>query len=151
MEGKVSAALKFLTNENSAGVLPADDNTINELKKKHPPAAPIQEECLLNGPLIRLQPSYFDNITEDVIKTAARMTKGAAGPSKLDADQYKNILVNNKYKHEGKELREQIAILAKKLATTIIDPNTIDSLICCNLIPLDKNPGIRPIGVGEIL
>ena len=73
------------------------------------------------------------------------------GPSKLYADQYRNMLANNRFKHEGKGLREQIALLARKLATTIIDPSTIDSLVCCNLTPLDKNPGIRPIGVGEIL
>ena len=151
MEGKVNAALKFLTEENDAGVLPADENTMKVLKDKHPTAAPIKENSLLNGPLIRLQSSYFDNINEDVIKTATRMTKGAAGPSKLDAEQFKNMLVNNKYKHEGKELREQIALLARKLATTVIDTDTIDALVCCNLIPLNKNPGVRPIGVGEIL
>ena len=95
--------------------------------------------------------SYFDNINEEIIKTAARQTKGATGPSKLDAEQYKNILVSNKYKHEGKELREQIALFAKKLATTIVDPFAIEALVTCNLIPLNKNPGVRPIGVNEIL
>ena len=69
----------------------------------------------------------------------------------MDADQFRNILVNKKFKHEGKELREQIATLTRKLATTVIDPNTIDALVACNLIPLNKNPGVRPIGVGETL
>ena len=48
-------------------------------------------------------------------------------------------------------MREQLAVLAKKLATKIIDPYCIDSFVACKLIPLNKNPGVRPIGVGEII
>ena len=55
------------------------------------------------------------------------------------------------YKKEGKDLHDQIAILARKLAKQIIDPISIKSLIACRLIPLNKNPGVRPIGIGEIL
>ena len=86
-----------------------------------------------------------------MIKLSARRTKGAAGPSKIDAEQFKNILVSNRYKHEEKELREKIALLARKLANTTVDPSAIEVLFACNLIPLNKNPGIRPIGVGETL
>ena len=39
----------------------------------------------------------------------------------------------------------------KKLATTIVDPSTLEAYVACKLIPLNKNPGIRPIGVGETL
>ena len=90
-------------------------------------------------------------MNEDIIRIAAKQTRGVAGPSKIDADQFRNILVNKRFKHEGKELREQIATLTCKLATTVIDTNTIDALVACNLIPLNKNPGVRPIGVGETL
>ena len=71
-------------------------------------------------------------------------------PSHLDADQYRIMLTSNKMKNEAKLLREQIAILAKKLATKIEDPAVLEALIACRLIPLDKNPGVRPIGVGEV-
>ena len=54
-------------------------------------------------------------------------------------------------KNESKFMREQIALLAKKLATEIVDPATLEALIGCRLIPLDKNPGVRPIGIGEVL
>ena len=69
----------------------------------------------------------------------------------MDADQFRNILVNIKFKDEGKELWEQIANHTRKLATTVIDPNTIDALVACHLIPLNKNPGVRPMEVGETL
>ena len=57
----------------------------------------------------------------------------------------------HKYKLENKELRTQIAILAKKLATETLDPLTLEAYVSCQLIPLDKNPGFRPTGVGEVL
>ena len=42
-----------------------------------------------------------------------------------------------------------LATLARRLYTTFIDPVIISPLLACRLIALDKNPGIRPIGIGE--
>ena len=101
---------------------------IQQLKTKHPHPAPIQNDTLLNGPINEVENSYFDNINEDMIILAARRTKGAAGPSKLGAEQFKNVLVSNRYKHEEKQLREQIALLARKITTTTVDPSAIEAL-----------------------
>ena len=49
-----------------------------------------------------------------------------------------------------KEVRVQLATLARLLATEYLDPNTLESFVACRLIPLDKNPGVRPIGIGEV-
>ena len=32
-----------------------------------------------------------------------------------------------------------------------MDPNTLEAFVACHVIPLDKCPGIRPIGIEEIL
>ena len=32
-----------------------------------------------------------------------------------------------------------------------VDPKSIEGLVACRIIPLHKSPGIRPIGVGEVL
>ena len=33
----------------------------------------------------------------------------------------------------------------------MVDPSSIEALTACRLIPLNKNPGIRPIGIREVL
>ena len=69
----------------------------------------------------------------------------------FDADQFGRISCSKKFKNEGKALREQIAILAKKIAISIVDPSCLEAFVACRLIPLNKNLGVRPIGVGEVL
>ena len=48
-------------------------------------------------------------------------------------------------------MREQIVILARNVASNYVDPDILDSYVACRLIPLNKNPGVRLIGIGEIL
>ena len=48
-------------------------------------------------------------------------------------------------------LREEIADFARRIATTHYDPILLGAYTSCRLIPLAKNPGIRPIGVSEVL
>ena len=151
LQGKVNAALKFLTDSSDQGVLPVTDELLNDLKMKHPAPAPIQPNILLNGPLEQVPTNYFDSIDEATIRKASKMTNGATGPSQFDADQYRRILCSKTFKTEGKDLREQIAILARNVASNLIDPDIVDSYVACRLIPLNKNPGVRPIGIGEIL
>ena len=76
------------------------------------------------------------------------MRKRAGGLSRLDAEQYRRLLTSKKYKKENKELRVQLATLARRLATQYLDPNTLEAFIACRLIPLDKNPGVCPISIG---
>ena len=149
--GKISAALKMLSKDYDNGILKVDDNVMNELKLNHPEPAEIKEECLLYGPINKTPNSYFDEIDKQMIAKATRLTKGSGGPSQLDAEQYRHIILSTNFKKESKELREKVAILAKRLATTMVDPSSIEALTACRLIPLNKNPGIRPIGIGEVL
>jgi hypothetical protein len=150
-QGKVNAALKMLKDESDTGVHEVSIDVIKALREKHPPSAPIRDNTLLFGPIEYLSPNYFDELDENMILKAAQRTKGAGGPSHVDAEQFSHILTSTKYKKENKELREQISIMAKKLATEIVDPKTLESYIASRLIPLNKNPGVRPIGVGEVL
>ena len=41
--------------------------------------------------------------------------------------------------------------ISKKLATEELNPELLESYNACRLIPLDKNPGVTPIGIGEFM
>ena len=49
------------------------------------------------------------------------------------------------------DLCASIAKMTKRLCSEYVDPQGISSLLACRLIALDKSPGVRPIGVGEVL
>ena len=37
------------------------------------------------------------------------------------------------------------------MCTDLVETHTIEAFLSCRSIPLDKNPGFSPIGVGEVL
>ena len=49
----------------------------------------------------------------------------------MDADHFLHILTSPKYKTEIKDIRDQIAILARKLASEIVDPNSLEVYVTC--------------------
>ena len=151
MEGKVNAALKFLDTETSKGILSLSDEVLKELTEKHPEAAPICDETLLFGPIDYIPSSIFDSINEESIYKAALYTKGAAGPSGMDAELYRRVLCSKNFGETGKALREEIALMTRNLLTTHYHPAILEAYVACRLIPLNKDPGIRPIGIGEVL
>ena len=69
----------------------------------------------------------------------------------MDSELYKRILCSKNFQTVGKTLREEIADLTKNLLIKVYHPSLIEAFVSSRLIPLDKNPGIRPIGVGEVL
>ena len=69
----------------------------------------------------------------------------------MDADLYRKILCSRNFNTTGKDLREEIATLSKNLATKHYAPEMLDTYVNSRLIPLDKDPGVRPIGIGEVL
>ena len=82
-------------------------------------------------------------------------TRGSAGPSEIDADAWRRILISKNYRQAGKVLRVAIAKMAQKLCTkelNALDQMIIEAYVSCRLIPLTKLPsGVRPIGIGEVL
>ena len=154
-KGNVNGALKVLTNNMSNGILPLNDETLTLLKDKHPEAKPADEDILIQGEKHEVHPIIFDVIDEEMIKKAALRTKGGSGPSGMDADGWRRILASNSFGTASSDLRKTFAEFIKVICTKKIshDANTssLDAFLACRLIPLNKNPGLRPIGVGEIL
>ena len=78
-------------------------------------------------------------------------TKGSAGPSGMDAELYRRILCSKNFVAGEKKLREEIATLTRNLLNFNCHPSLLEGYTAYRLIPLDKNPGVRPIGMGEVL
>lgn len=47
------------------------------------------------------------------------------------------------------DLCDALSAVARRLCTSFVDPAGLSSFVTCRLIYLDKNPGVRPIGIGE--
>ena len=84
-QGKVAKAARELTSEATAGTLPLNEDTIKELKKKHPQAKEAAEGTKFVGEYNPPNPVIFERITGERIYKHALHTHGAAGPSGLDA------------------------------------------------------------------
>ena len=123
---RVKTTLKLFTRECDNRLHEVDDEVISELEEKHSEPVPIEDSTLLYGPTENLLPTYFDSIDEGAIFKAACLAKGAYGLSHMDADQFQHILTSKIYKKENKDLRDQITILARKLACKIVDLNSLD-------------------------
>ena len=150
-QGKLSAAIKLLNSKSSTGLLNITPEVLEGLKEKHPEAADIAHESILYGPIDYIPPGVFDLIDEKTIFDAATKTKCSAGPSGIDAELYRRILCSKNFKAEGKVLREEKAVFTRDLFKFVYHPSFLEGYTSCRLIPLDKNPGIRPTGVGEVL
>ena len=136
-------------------ILPLTDETLQLLKLKHPDAKDTSQQALLQVPIQKMHPIVYDDIDKELIKKAAIGTKGGSAPSGLDADGWRRIIVSSCFAAATSDLRKAILELVKKLCITNIsnrnDCASWESLVACRLIPLNKNPGLRPIGVEEVL
>ena len=105
----------------------------------------------MHGPVDYIPPNVYDLIDEEIIYNSASKTKGSAWPSGMDSELYRRILCSKNFKTEGKILREEISVFTRNLLKKSYHPSLLEAFTSCKLIPLDKNPGIRPIGVREVL
>ena len=55
------------------------------------------------------------------------------------------------FKFVSSDLCHSLALLENRLCTEFVDPRGLAPLMTCQLIPLDKNPGVRPIGISEVV
>ena len=155
--GKTQAALNLLATSRGGGVLhldqpenPADPDSrsVREtLVSKHPPSAPVSPDTLIHGTTEQPHPVIYDSIDGRLIHTMALKTKGAAGPSGLDAYSWRRLCTS--FKSASDSLCHSLAQVARRLCSTHIDPKAMDTFLACRLVALDKCPGVRPIGIGD--
>ena len=152
------AALRLITEQNKGDVLSLDDTvnlpntsvkTVRELLiEKHPPCRPAIKEILIptEAPP-QVHPIIFEAIDVSAIRSASLRTQGAAGPSGLDAHCWRRLCTS--FKEASNDLCHSLAKVAVRICTSYVDPKSISPLLARRLIAINKNPGIRPIGICE--
>ena len=149
--GNVNGAMKLLTDNMQNGILPLNENTLNQLEQKHPQGKKADVDVLLTDIPEKVHPIKYECIDADMIRRAAAKTKGGAGPSGLDANGWNRILTSKSFGNSSTDLCKTFAEVIKKLCTVKCQSSALETYLACRLIPLDKNSGLRPIGIGEIL
>ena len=128
---------------------PTSPSVLDTLKSKQPAAVPAQADVLLSNHLglSGVHPVIFDSIDAGSIRTAALATNGAAGPSGLDAHCWRRLCTS--FHNSSQDLCNSVALFARRLSTSFVDPSGLSSFLACRLIALDNCPGVRPIGICE--
>ena len=162
MEGKVKAAIRLLSEGNSSKPLsldaypypdnPSSGSVLDHFYKKHPDTSPIDPTTVLltETPQPNHDPHFilFDKIDGSLIQKVALKTYGATGPSGLDSAAWRRLCIS--FKTSSSDLCNSLAALTRRICSSYVDPMGLSAFVACRLIALDKCPGIRPIGIGEM-
>ena len=100
----------------------------------------------------KVDPIAFDVIDEELVLGIASITKGGSGlDADLDAGGRRRMLNSNSFGTASWDLRKSIADFMKKLCSKRINSEnqSLEAFIECQLISLNKNPGLKTIGVGK--
>ena len=131
--------------------MPLNKETLELLVQKHPEPRKPSPDILIQGPTRPIYPVAYDDMDESVIMKASMLTKGASGPSGLDADGWRRILTSCVFETATLDLYKAFAQLIKELCVEELEsPLSLESFVVCRLILLDRKSGLRPIGVGEV-
>ena len=74
--------------------------------------------------------------------------RGGSGPSGLDADGWKRTLLSKNFGESSSDCCQILAKVTKKPCTEELS-TSLEEFQLCRLIPINKNSGLRAIGVGE--
>ena len=111
---------------------------------------PINYDALIDPKLPSSETCHeviFEGLDGVVIRNSCLKTDGAAGPSGIDAAGWRRMCTS--FQSASADLCDSLASVAIRMASTYVNPHGLSPLLACRLIALDKNPGVRPIGIGE--
>ena len=152
--GKIREAARFITDRGSKGgilnphdVL-GDGKTVKQvLESKHPSQGEANPDAFL---VCEKLPALVEiDVSAEHVLKVSRTLSGSAGLSALDSAQWTDLLL--KYGGASADLREAVAALVRRLANENVPWIDTRALRARKLIALDKCPGVRPIGVGDVL
>ena len=71
LQGKVQAALRLLDDKMSGGILDLSNDTLKELRSKHPNPIYADESILIKGDIPFIDPVMYNDIDKTTIMKAA--------------------------------------------------------------------------------
>lgn len=120
------------------------------LLQLHPAAPPFLAEAVTTrAPAPQIHPVIYKEINGNLIKSVTLKISGSAGPSVLDSGAWKRACCS--FGRFSIDLCDAISRVAQKISATIVNPDSINALLASRLTALDKCPGVKPIGVREVL
>ena len=143
-------AMSLVTEKGKGGVLALNESTKKEMSSKHPKPEPMRPEALISGEMPpSLHAVFFSPIDGELIKKNALRTSGGAGVSQQE-DVLWHKMVSG-FKDSSASLATALASVAKRLVTEYVEPKGLEALLANRGIAIDKCPGLRPVGVGEMI
>ena len=85
----------------------------HSLQRKHPQAKPPTPSATIEGETAELHPILFEKFNGSLIRKIALRTKGAAGPSGLDAEAWRRICTS--FQSASSDLCDPLVCTAKKI------------------------------------
>ena len=153
LEGKCKAAINLLTESTRGGclkldtVIPSEHSkqfiVLDALLEKHPANQAASPDIILMNSSTppTPHPIIFDSIDASTIRAAALHTDGSAGPSGIDARGWRRLC--SSFHSSSTDLCHSLALMARRLCSSFVDPQSLAPFLSCHLIALDKNPGVR--------
>ena len=90
----------------------------------------------------------FESIDATCIRSTVLHTFGAGGPSRLDAYGWRRLCTS--FGKASNDLCHSLALVARRICSSNVHPDGLKLFLACRLIALDKNPGVRLIGICEV-
>ena len=156
MKGNITTADWLLSSQTSSGVLYLSQRLSNStgktvwntLIKKHPAGSPVYPDAVLDSVHQEesVHPVLFEGTDSILIRNMALKSRGSSGPSGMNALDWKRLCMI--FHGPSKALCNAIASVARRICIEYVD------LTCCCIVllltnSLNKNPGVRPIGICE--
>jgi hypothetical protein len=142
--------MSLIADKGKGGVLPLDETTKKEMRSKHPAPVEAPPDSLLTGdPPPDTHSILFTGLDGELIRKCAQQASGSPGISQQE-DKLWHRMVSS-FKETSSNLCSAVAALARRICTQPVDPRGLEALLANRGVALDKNPGLRPIGLRRIL
>ena len=146
----LKGAMSLVADKSKGGVLPINQDTKKEMNAKHPRAEPMSQQALLTGEIPKnVHHVFYSELNGELVKKCALRTLGSAGIS-----QQEDVLwhkMETGYKDSSSSLCNAVAVFTRRLATECVDPAGLEALLANRGIGINKCPGLRPVGEGEMV